>query len=69
MCKLETIVGQQKQHDSTTHKLQGETAFSHEVNLFNATEQLYPDWCKAIAGAKLYVHETGTCIHFDKQTG
>ncbi len=58
MCKLETIVGQQKQHHSTTHKLQGETVPSHELNLFNATKQLCPDWCKAIAGAKLYLHET-----------
>jgi len=34
----ETIVGQQKQHHSMTHKLQGETVPSHELNLFNATK-------------------------------
>jgi len=51
------------------YKLQGENVPSHELNLFNATKQLCPDWCKAIAGAKLYVHETDTCVHFDKQTG
>ena len=41
-----------------THKLQGETVPSDELNLFNNTKQLCPDWCGAAVGAKLYFHET-----------